>query len=265
MDINILYAALSLGVLGIIFGTALGYASDKFAIEVDPRVPKVREALPGANCGGCGFPGCDAFSEAVVNGEAKVNGCTVGGIKVANALGEILGVKVEKAEKKVAFVNCNGNCSNKKISPDTSGFSNCNDAHKNWDNIASGCSYSCLGLGTCVNVCKFGALDIVDGIAKVNEEKCVNCGACIKACPKGLIESIPENKKVRVVCSSKDAGKIVRINCSVGCIGCKICEKNCPHDAVHVNDLLAKVDYDKCVNCGICVEKCPTKAIKRVG
>jgi len=219
MDINILYAALSLGVLGIIFGTALGYASDKFAVEVDPRVPKVREALPGANCGGCGFPGCDAFSEAVVNGEAKVNGCTVGGIKVANALGEILGVKVEKAEKKVAFVNCNGNCSNKKISPDTSGFSNCNDAHKNWDNIASGCSYSCLGLGTCVNVCKFGALDIVDGIAKVNEEKCVNCGGCKiyeKNCPHDAVH-------VNDLLAKVDYDK---------CVNCGICVEKCPTKAI---------------------------------
>lgn len=262
MEINILYSALSLGALGIIFGTALGYASDKFAIELDPRVPKVREVLPGANCGGCGFPGCDAFAQAVVDGEATVTGCSVGGAKVAEALGDILGVKVENVQKQVAFVKCNGSCSNKKINSDLSSYSNCVEAHENWDKVASGCSYSCLGLGTCVSVCKFGALNIIDGIAKVNEEKCVNCGACIKACPKGLIESIPEDKKVRVACSSKDMGKIVRENCKVGCIGCKICEKNCPHDAVHVNDLLAKVDYDKCVGCGICTEKCPTKAIR---
>ncbi len=258
---NILFAVLSLGILGVIFGTALGYASDKFAIELDPNVPKVRKVLPGANCGGCGFPGCDAFAEAVVSGEATVNGCTVGGIKVASALGEILGVKVEKVVKSAAFVNCNGSCSNKKIELDTYNYDNCVDAHENWDKISSGCSYSCLGLGTCVKVCKFGALEIVDGIAKVNAEKCVNCGACIRICPRGLIESIPVNKKVRVACSSKDPGKIVRINCSVGCIGCKTCENNCPHDAIHTNELLAKVEYHKCVNCGVCIDKCPTNAI----
>lgn len=261
MIMNILYAVLSLGSLGVIFGIALGYASKKLAIEADPRVSRIRQALPGANCGGCGFPGCDAFAEALVNGEGAVNGCTVGGIQVADVLGEILGIKVEGVEKRTAFVNCNGNCSNKKIIPDTHRYYTCVDAHENLGEISSGCSYSCLGLGTCVSVCKFEALDIVNGIAKVNEKKCTSCGACIKVCPRELIELIPVTKRVRVGCSSKDSGKVVKINCSAGCIGCKVCEKNCPYDAIHVNDFLAKVDYNKCVNCGVCAEKCPTSAI----
>lgn len=258
---NILYAVLSLGILGILFGTALGYASDKFAVELDPKVPRIREALPGVNCGGCGFPGCDAFAEAVVNGEAHANGCPVGGIKVASVISEILGVEVEQVEKKAAFVNCNGNNTNIKIRPNTANYHDCVEAHEHRHKHSDGCSYGCVGLGTCIQVCKFGALDIVDGIAKVNEEKCVTCGACVKVCPKGLIELVPLNKSVRVVCSSKDSAKHVRTNCSVGCIACKICEKNCPHDAIHVHESLAKIDYEKCTNCGICAEKCPTKAI----
>ncbi len=258
---NILFGVLSLGILGVLFGIALGYASDKFAVELDPRVPKVRQVLPGVNCGGCGLPGCDAFAEAVVNGEIPPNGCPVGGAKVAKEIGEILVVEVEEGERKVAFVNCNGNCSNIKTKIDTANYKDCVEAQKHHHKHSEGCTYGCAGLGTCVQVCKYGALDIVDGIAKVNEEKCVTCGACVNVCPMGLIELVPVNKRVRVVCSSNDSGKHVRVNCSVGCIGCKICEKNCPHDAIHVNDSLAKIDYDKCTNCGICAEKCPTKAI----
>lgn len=258
---NILYAVLSLGILGILFGTALGYASDKFAIQTDPRILKVRKVLPGANCGGCGYPGCDAFAQAVVNKETPVNGCIVGGNKVTNDIGEILGVTVEKVEKRTAFVKCNGSYENLIVEARISGYENCQEAHENMDSFSSGCSFRCLSLGSCVKVCKFKALEIVNGIAKVNEEKCVNCGACMKVCPRGLIESVPVNKRVKVMCSSNDSGKDVRANCSVGCIGCKVCEKNCPHGAIKVENFLAKVNESKCVNCGICIEKCPTKAL----
>lgn len=261
---NIVYAVLSLGTLGILFGIVLGFASSKFAVELDPKIPILRGVLPGSNCGGCGFPGCDAFAQALIDGEAGVNGCPVGGARVAKALGEILGVDIDSSQeehKKVVSIHCNGSCSNILINADMSQYRDCIEAHEKLDVNESGCSYRCVGLGTCVTVCQFDALYIEDGIAKVNEENCVNCGACVKVCPRGLIETVSIENKVRVLCNSKDSGKTVRTNCSVGCIGCKICEKNCPHDAIHVNDLLARIDYDKCTNCGICVEKCPTKAI----
>lgn len=258
---SILFAALSLGVLGLVFGVLLGYASKAFEVKVDPKIPMIREVLPGANCGGCGFPGCDAYSEAVVLGTAKASLCSVGGAVTVEKIGDILGVAVDAEARKTAFVKCNGTCSVAKQNYELAGVKDCLEASLMINGGQKGCSYGCLGLGSCVKVCDFGALDIVDGIAKVNKDKCTNCGACINICPKGLIESVEVDSKVRVACNSKQFGKIVRDNCSVGCIGCGICQKNCPSEAILVTDKLAKVQYDKCTQCGICASKCPTKAI----
>lgn len=265
MDIvSIVSSILVLGVLGLVFGTLLGFASKKFEVEVDERIPKIKECLPGANCGGCGYPGCEAFATAVVEDGADATLCSVGGSKVAMAIGEIMGVEVEEVAKKTAFIMCNGDCNKRKIQFNTKTAQNCVQGKElmEADPSGSGCTHGCLGLGSCVSLCKFDALEIIDGLAKVSYDKCVNCGACIKACPMGLIESVEENKNVRVACNSKDMGKKVRENCSAGCIGCKICEKNCPNDAIHVVENLAKVDYEKCTACGICGTKCPTKVIK---
>lgn len=265
MDFSTLvFPAISLGGLGLVFGVLLGYASKKFEVEVDPQVPLVREALPGANCGGCGFAGCDAYAQAVVDGVAPANACSVGGAGVAEKIGEILGISVEASAKRAAFVKCNGDCQSSKNKYEYSSNLDCIEASKLPGAGAKACTYGCLGLGSCVKVCQFDALYIVNGIAKVDESKCTACGACVDICPKNLIELVPADKQVRVACNSQDNGKAVRENCTVGCIGCKICEKNCPHDAVHVVDNIAKVDYDKCIQCGICVSKCPTKAIKNL-
>lgn len=261
---EILYAALSLGILGLVFGTLLGFASKKFKVEVDPRIPQIRECLPSANCGGCGYAGCDAYAEAVVTGEAKGNLCSVGGSKVAQSIGDLLGVSVDLTHRKTAFVKCGGTCEKAKNNYEYNGIDNCLEASLLVGGGAKKCSYGCLGLASCVKVCDFGALEIVDGIAKVNKEKCTMCGACIKICPKGLIEEVPYDNNVRVFCNSNDNGKLVRESCSAGCIGCKICEKNCPNEAVKIENFLAKVDYDKCTNCEACTVKCPTKAIRIV-
>lgn len=259
---SIIYSVLVLGCLGLIFGVLLGFASKKFEVEVDERIPKIKDILPGANCGGCGYPGCEAYATAVVEEGVDATLCSVGGPGVAQSIGDIMGVEVEAVEKKVAFVKCSGECSKRKVAPNTEGASNCHEAKKLMDENAQGCTYGCLGLATCVKVCKFDALDIVDGIAKVNNEKCVNCGACVKVCPMGLIESIPADKTVRVACNSKDIGKNVMASCTAGCVACKLCERNCPSDAIHVVDNIAKVDYEKCTTCAICVSKCPKKVIK---
>ena len=260
--INVVTAIASISGLGVIFGAGLGYASKIFAVEEDPKVGEIMSVLPGANCGGCGYPGCSGCATAIAEGKAPVNACPVGGAKVAAKIGEIMGVEASATEPQVAFVKCNGTCSNAKSKYDYEGISDCVFASQLAGGGSKGCAYGCLGLGTCVNVCAFGALSIVDGVAVVDGEKCVNCGKCAKACPKGLIGFKPKSKKTAVRCNSKDAGKEVIANCSTGCIGCKICEKNCKFDAIHVENNVAVIDYSKCKDCGLCAMKCPKHAIK---
>lgn len=263
MDINsILFPVLSIGGMGVLFGAGLGFAGVKFKVEQDPMIPLVRECLPGANCGGCGYAGCDAYAEAVASGKAAANACPIGGAAVAEKIAEVLGVEAEVGDKKSAFVKCNGNCENAGDKFEYYGIKDCNIEN----NLAGGkksCSFGCLGEGSCVKVCAFDAINIVRGVAVVDKDKCTSCGQCVTVCPKKLIEIVPDKKTVRVMCSSNDMPKAVKANCSVGCLGCKICEKNCEFDAVHVTNFLAKVDYEKCTECGACVQKCPTKAISK--
>ena len=262
MDItSILYPVLSVGGLGLVFGAGLGFAGKVFAVEEDPRIGQVVECLPGANCGGCGFPGCNGLASAIVAGTAPVNGCPVGGAAAAEKIAVVMGVSAGETEKMVAHVNCKGTCTNAKSKYEYVGISDCTMASQLASGGAKGCSYGCLGLGSCVKACAFGALSIVDGIAVVDEEKCVACGKCVKACPKHLVVLKPASKKTVVNCSSKDMGKTVIANCSVGCIGCKICEKNCKFDAIHVENNIARIDYSKCKDCGLCAMKCPKNVI----
>ena len=258
---GIVYAVVVLGILGLIFGIILDFASKKFAVEVDPKEAEVLEVLPGANCGGCGFPGCGGLAAAIAKGEAPVNGCPVGGAAVAEKVAAIMGVEAGAGEKIVANVRCKGTCDATKEKYEYSGIQDCRAA-ASLIGGAKSCSYGCLGLGTCVQVCNFDAIHVVDGVAVVDEEKCVNCGKCIDICPKALIERKPANKAVTVQCKSNDFGKTVKDNCTVGCIGCGICFKECPFDAIIFEDKLARIDYEKCKQCNKCAMKCPTKVIK---
>ncbi len=257
----IFYSILVVGLIGLVFGLILSYAGEKLKVEVDPRIEEVNDALPGANCAGCGFTGCMAFAEAVVEGKASPSGCPVGGDDTATKVSEILGLEADSTDKQIAFVKCGGTCDKAKDKYNYYGYNDCNAASILAGGSKKGCNFGCMGLGSCVSKCNFDAIHIVDGVAKVDIEKCVGCKACIPACPKTLIDMVPEKIKVHVNCNSNDKGKDVKANCSVGCIGCKLCEKECKFDAIHVTDFLAKVDYDKCKNCGMCVKVCPTNAI----
>ncbi len=259
---GILIAGIIVGVTGLIIGILLGVASKVFAVPVNEKEIAIREVLPGSNCGGCGFAGCDACAKAIAEGNAKPSACPVGGENVAKEIGNILGIQVEVV-KKVAAIKCNGNCNVAGDKYEYYGSISCVDAIGVNGGGPKKCSYGCLGLGSCVNVCEFGALNIVDGIAVVDRDKCTACGMCTKVCPKHLIEIVPYDSEYQVICNNKDKGKDVKSVCSVGCIGCGLCAKNCEYNAIILEDNLARIDYDKCQNCGKCYEKCPVKIINK--
>lgn len=252
----------AMGGIGVFFGIFLAYTSRKFAVETDERIIKIEEALPGANCGACGYPGCSAYADAVVNQQAAVSLCPVGGRAVAEQVGEIMGVETDdNLTARVASVKCAGgvNCND---SFEYEGIVDCHAAallHKG----AKTCKYGCLGLGSCLKVCPFNAITMNSlGVAEIDVSRCTGCGICIQECPKGIIESVPANSPVHVLCKNIEPGKIVKPKCKMGCIGCKLCEKVCESGAIKVEGNIASIDYDLCNGCMACVEKCPVKVIK---
>lgn len=258
---GIVIAAILVGGTGLLIGIFLGVAGKKFAVEVDEKEIAVREELPGNNCGGCGYPGCDGLAKAIASGEAPVNACPVGGTPVAEKIGAIMGQEVGASRRMTAFVKCVGSCENTTSNYHYTGVEDCEMVAFVPDGGEKACNYGCLGYGSCVKACQFDAIHIVNGIAVVDKEACKACGKCVSKCPKHLVELVPYDQKHLVACSSKDKGKIVMNACKVGCIGCKKCEKECPAGAITVIDNVANIDYEKCTNCGKCKECCPRSAL----
>ncbi|MCR5785135.1 MAG: RnfABCDGE type electron transport complex subunit B [Eubacterium sp.] len=262
---GIVLAAVIVGGTGLLIGLFLGFSAQKFYVPVDEKEEAVAGVLPGNNCGGCGYAGCGGLAAAIAKGEAPVNACPVGGAAVAEKISEIMGVEAGSAEKMVAHVNCAGTCDKAKDNFNYVGLEDCNMATFAPMSGGKGCSFGCIGLGSCVKACAFDAIHINEGhIAEVDREECVACGKCISACPKHLIDLVPYSKKYYVTCSSQDKGATVMKTCSVGCIGCKKCEKACKFDAIHVENNVAKIDYDKCKNCGLCAKECPKGIIFKI-
>ena len=262
MVTGIIIAAAVVGILGILIGIFLGIASEKFKVEVDEKEILVRNELPGNNCGGCGYAGCDALAKAIAAGQAEVGACPVGGASTAEKIGAIMGVAGGTAEKKVAFVKCKGTCDKTKVQYNYSGVDDCKKVSVVPGAGEKACTYGCMGYGSCVKACAFDAIHVVDGVAVVDKEKCVACGKCVSSCPNHLIELVPYKAEHLVQCSSHDKGKDVTSVCESGCIGCTLCTKQCEFDAIHMEDNLAVIDYEKCTNCGKCAEKCPVKVIQ---
>lgn len=259
---EILIAVGIVAVIALIIGIILGIAEKVFHVDVNEKEEAIREALPGSNCGGCGFAGCDAMAAAIANGEAKSTGCPVGGMPVAEKIASILGEEVGDIQKMVAYVKCDGHSAKRKTDYNYVGIDSCTYAAMMPGSGPYSCKFGCLGYGTCAKVCPQSAIRIIDKKAVVDESLCVACGKCIKACPHSLIELVPADSHYRVQCNSHVKGKDVREACTSGCISCKVCEKKCPTGAIQVIDNVARIDYSKCDNFGICAKECPRKIIK---
>lgn len=257
-------ALLSMGALGGFFAIGLALASKKFAVEIDPRVEQIEAYLPGVNCGGCGYPGCASFAEAVVQGQVDCTACPVATAETAAQIAQVMGVCVIPGERMIAQVFCKGGSVEAVQRSEYRGIPTCLAADALGGN--KGCSYGCLGFGDCANLCPFGAIKMnSNNLPVVDEELCTGCKKCVEVCPKGIITLVGESRKNHIRCSAHLKAKEVRQVCKVGCIGCRICVKNCPVDAIEMKDNLAVMIYDKCINCQICSEKCPMKTIDFTG
>ena len=265
----ILSAVLVLGGIALIASVVLYVCSKKFAVKEDPRLALVAEQLPGANCGGCGFPGCSGLADALVKGAdaGLLDGlnCPVGGAEVMTKVADLLGMAMANTEPKVAVVRCNGTCENRPRIVDYDGLRTCS-AMNSCGAGETGCGYGCLGCGDCVEACQFGAISInpETGIPEVNEENCTSCGACVKACPRNIIELRkrgPKSRRVYVQCVNKDKGPVAKKACKVACIGCGKCAKECKFEAITINANLSYIDPDKCRLCRKCEAVCPTGSI----
>lgn len=256
---EILSAIAVLGVMGAAFGGILAVASRVFAVKTDERLPKLVDALPGANCGGCGFAGCQAYAQAVLDGRASVGQCAAGGAASDEKMSQILGVAAVEVERKVAMVKCRGE--NHLQKGDYEGLSDCRSAMFVAGDGPSACPNGCLGFGTCTTVCKFDAIHVVNGVARVDADKCTGCMQCVEVCPRGVIVPVSKNDDIVVACSNRERGAYTRRVCRIGCVGCHLCEHLCEYDAIHVVDHLAVIDYSKCVSCGQCAAVCPRHLI----
>lgn len=246
--LNILFAFLTVSVLGVVLGLGLAFAAKMLAVKKDERINDLVEALPGLNCGACGFAGCAAYAEAVLTGGGNValDRCTPGGANAMKRLSEIMGVAVsgsDQSVKMVAQVHCRGKAGVTKEAFAYEGMRDCNALHILYGGNLE-CKYGCLGEGSCIRVCPTNAISYdAEGLVWVDKEKCISCGKCIQICPTGVIKWVPYDADFIVACSNHDKGASVRKYCGVGCIACKLCEKKSPEGGFTVEDNLAGIDY----------------------
>lgn len=257
---QIVSAVLLVVAIGLFSGLILAIASIVMAVPKDEKAEDIRSMLPGANCGACGFSGCDGYAKSIAKGKSKPGLCTVGGTKATKAIASYLGVDAKQSEPHVSVVHCLGSLDHTRKKADYEGISSCAAAAQLSGGPES-CTFGCIGFGDCIKECHYDALSIRNGIAMVNTKNCIACGKCIKVCPKHLISFIPVQKQAVVLCSSCEKGNIVNKICKAGCIGCMRCEKVCRYDAIHVRNFLASVNAEKCVGCGECASVCPKHVI----
>lgn len=269
MNEVLIYTIVALSCFGVIAALVLYVVARKFRVYEDPRIDQTEAMLPGANCGGCGFPGCRGFATALVEqDDISSLYCPVGGSAVMGDVSKFLGKAAAEKEPTVAVLKCGGACDLRKRTNSYDGAASCAVISMLYAG-ETGCSFGCHGKGDCVAVCNFGALSINPDtlLPEVDDQKCTACGACVKACPKMLIElrkRSAKDRKIYVNCSSKAKGAATRKACSVGCIGCGKCVKVCPFGAIKLENNLAYIDASKCKFCRKCAAECPTGAIVEV-
>ncbi|MDD2417769.1 MAG: RnfABCDGE type electron transport complex subunit B [Oscillospiraceae bacterium] len=261
---SILTAVGILAALGLGAGLILAVASAVMAVPRDEKVELLREVLPGVNCGACGYSGCDGYAEAMAHDGAKVGLCSPGGAETAEKTSEILGVKNSGVETITALIRCGGCEEHTTRKLEYRGHPTCAAASQFYGGDLS-CSYGCLGYGDCASACEYGAITIENRLARIDRSLCTGCTKCTVACPKALIIMAQDEARGVVRCMNRDKGGVTRKVCSVGCIGCMKCTKVCEYDAIHVNNFLAEIDFEKCVGCGACADNCPVDCITIFG
>ena len=261
MFLDILYPTLLLFGIGVVCSAVLTAANIFFGIKENETAIAIRDCLPGANCGACGYSGCDGYAKALSeNSDCETNLCVPGGDCVASEIASILGVEAADVVEKVAYVACNGTCDAAKKKYDYQGHKSCITANLAYSGDKA-CSFACLGYGDCVAVCPQNAISIENGVAHIDPRKCIGCGICARKCPNSIIHLINDTSRVVVECSNHDKGAQTRKSCTNGCIGCMKCQNTCPSGAIKVIDNLATIDYSLCTGCGECVEVCPVHCI----
>lgn len=266
MNTILISAFVALG-LAFVLGILLGVFKQVFHVDVDPKVEEIRAALPGANCGACGYPGCDGFSAAVAKGEAPVNGCTVGATEVAAKLAKIMGQEAGASEKNVAHLLCQGCYEVSKPKAAYIGVKTC-AAAKIAINGSKDCDWGCIGFGDCAVACPFHAITVLNnGLVQIDEAICTGCGICVAQCPQHVLRLFPENTKgALALCNCRNPRKsVIMKNCKRGCIKCGKCERVCEPQALKLVNGIPEVDYALCTSCGKCVEGCPTKVLVLLG
>lgn len=258
---NILIAFLTLAFMGVGFAALIAVSYRFLSVKGDPKLELFMAILPGSNCGACGHAGCMAFAESLAQGKSEPTGCLSGGAAVAAKLAQALGVSLTPQAELVAYVACKAGRKDAKVKYDYVGVADCQASSLLFGG-ARMCEYGCLGLGSCVRVCPFDAIHVTEeGVALVDKKRCKSCRKCVAACPRKLISMVPRDQNVLVACHNLDKGRRAKEVCNMACIACRICEKNCPTNAIVVTNNLAVIDYAKCTQCGICVQKCPQKCI----
>ncbi len=251
---QILIPVIILTILGLIVGLGLSLAAKFMAVPVDQKEEKIRECLPGANCGACGYSGCDGYAAAIASGEAEPNKCSPGGASTSSALSEILGISIQ-SNPMVAVIACGGNNQNRRYKFTYTGLQSCAAASL----VHRGplqCEQGCLGFGDCAKACPFGAIRVKDGKIAICHDICVGCGKCALVCPKSLIHITSKDAAVFINCSNTLRGGAVSKSCDVSCVACGLCEKSCPNKAIKIENNLAVIDYSLCTACGKCREVC---------